>query len=59
VEVYAPATNPPGNCEVVICSVEAALTVSVAAMPVALPTALLTTTMNCAPLSELVVAVVV
>jgi hypothetical protein len=35
---------------------EAALTVNVAALLVALPAALLTTTVNCAPLSELVVA---
>ena len=36
----------------------AALTVSIAALLVALPAALLTTTVNCAPLSELVVAAV-
>jgi hypothetical protein len=37
----------------------AALTVRVAALLVTLPAALLTTTVNCAPLSELVVAGVV
>jgi len=37
----------------------AALTVRVAALLVALPTLLLTTTVNCAPLSEVVVAGVV
>ena len=42
---------------VVTCKVEAAFTVSVAALLVALPAALLTTRENCAPLSEIVVAV--
>ena len=37
----------------------AALTVNVAALLVELPAALLTTTVNCAPLSELIVAAVV
>jgi hypothetical protein len=37
----------------------AAFTVSVAALLVALPAVLVTTTVNCAPLSELVVAGVV
>jgi hypothetical protein len=39
--------------------IEAGLTVSLAAALVTLPAVLLTTTVNCAPLSELVVAAVV
>ena len=60
VELYPPATVPAGNCDVEIANVfEAAFTVSVAALLVALPAELLTATVNCAPLSELVVAGVV
>jgi len=44
---------------VVIWTVEAAFTVRVAALLVALPDALLTTTENCVPLSELIVTGVV
>jgi len=59
VALYPPATNPSESCEVVICNVEVAFTVRVAVLLVALPTALLTTTVNCAPPSELVAAGVV
>ena len=60
VALYAPERVAPGSELVVICNVEeAAFTVRVAALLVALPLALLTTTVNCAPLSELVVAGVV
>jgi hypothetical protein len=48
-----------GRLVVVICTVDAAVTVRVAALLVALPFALLTTTTNCAPLSAGVVAGVV
>jgi hypothetical protein len=47
------------GCVVIVGVTELALTVSVAALLVTLPTVLLTTTVNCAPLSELVVAGVV
>ncbi len=44
---------------VIVGATGAALTVRVAALLVALPAVLLTTAMNCAPLSELAVAAVV
>src|SRR5260221_551025 len=47
------------GCVVIDGATAAALTVSVAALLVTLPAELLTTTVNCAPLSELVVAGVV
>ena len=47
------------GCIVIDGATAAALTVNMAALLVALPAALLTTTVNCAPLSELVVAGVV
>jgi hypothetical protein len=54
VELYPPATNPPGSCAVEICKgADAAFTVSVATLLVTLPAELLTTAENCAPLSEL------
>jgi hypothetical protein len=54
-EEAADAERPVGTLGGVVPE----LTVSVAALLVALPTVLLTTTVNCAPLSELVVAGVV
>ncbi len=47
------------GCVVIEGATAAALTVRVAALLVMLPALLLTTTVNCAPLSELVVAGVV
>ena len=47
------------GCVVIEGAVADALTVNVAALLVALPTELLTNTVKCAPLSELVVAGVV
>ena len=59
-EVKVPPSVPPGSCVVVICNAEVMLfTVSVAAVLVALPTALLTTTVNCVPPSEITAAGVV
>jgi hypothetical protein len=50
----------PGSWEVVTCNGDvAAFTVRVAALLVTFATALLTTTVNCPPLSEVVVAEVV
>jgi hypothetical protein len=54
--VWLPKLNDVGER---VKPVEAEFTVSVAALLVALPATLLTTTVNCAPLSELVVAGVV
>jgi hypothetical protein len=54
-EETANAESPVGT----LGGVESELTVRVAALLVTLPTVLLTTTVNCAPLSELVVAGVV
>jgi hypothetical protein len=47
------------GCVVIVGATADVLTVSVAAVLVMLPVVLLTTTVNCAPLSELVVAGVV
>jgi hypothetical protein len=47
------------GCVVIAGATEPAFTVSVAVLLVTLPTVLLATTVNCAPLSELVVAGVV
>ncbi|PYX86540.1 MAG: hypothetical protein DMG70_00460 [Acidobacteria bacterium] len=47
------------GCMVIDGATAVALTVNVATLLVTLPTVLLTATENCAPLSELVVAVVV
>ena len=60
VALYALPTVPPGNCELVTCKggMEA-FTVRMAALLVTLPAELLTTTVNCSPLSELLVAGVV
>jgi hypothetical protein len=55
VELYAVCTWPLGRLLVVICT-GCPLTVSVAALLVTVPAVLLTTTVNCPPLSELVVA---
>lgn len=47
---------PLGSCDVVTCNCElAGFTVSVAGLLVTLPAGLLTTTANCAPLSEALV----
>jgi hypothetical protein len=52
VELYERPRNPPGSCDVVICTDElAAFTVRVAAILVALATELLTVALNWAPLS--------
>jgi hypothetical protein len=58
VELYAVCTWPAGRLVVAICK-GCAFTVSVAALLVLLPATFVTTTVNCAPLSELVVAAVV
>lgn len=47
------------GCVVIVGATAAVLTVNVAALLVALPAVLVTTTVNCDPLSELVVAGVV
>ena len=47
------------GCVVIDGATEAVVTVSMAALLVALPTALFTTTVNCVPLSELIVTGVV
>ena len=60
VALYALPTVPPDNCEFVTCKggMEA-FTVRTAALLVTLPAELLTITVNCAPLSEVLVAGVV
>jgi hypothetical protein len=58
VELYAVCAWPAGRLLVVICTA-CAFTVSVAALLVTLPAVFVTTTVNCEPLSEFVVAAVV
>ena len=60
VELYEAPRNPPGSCDVVICTDElAAFTVREAVLLVALPTELLTVALNWALLSVEVVTGVV
>ncbi len=59
IAVWPAVTVWLAGCVVIDGATEAVVTVSMAALLVALPAALLTATVNCAPLSELVVASVV
>ncbi len=59
VAVWPAVTVWLAGCVVIDGATEAALIVSIAALLVALPAALLTTTVSCVPLSELIVAGVV
>ena len=55
IAVWPAVTVWLAGCVVIDGGTEAALTVSMAALLVTLPAALLTTTVNCAPVSELIV----
>ena len=59
VAVWPAVTVWLAGCVVIDGATEAVVTVSIAALLVALPAVLLTTTVNCAPLSELIVTGVV
>jgi hypothetical protein len=59
VAVWPAVTVWLAGCVVIDGATEVALTVSIAALLVTLPTELLSTTVNCAPLSAVVVAGVV
>ena len=59
IAVWPAVTVWLAGCVVIDGATEAVVTVSMAALLVAPPAALLTTTVNCAPLSELIVTGVV